>query len=207
MRPIVADQYTRLRGALTMCVMRTSNDGIAASRTWRYGAPAIVLHWVLALLIVFMAGLGWYMMSVEREPGGPWYMDLHKSIGLILFVLVLLRVLWRMFHKPEPLPEGVPAWQAQLSSFTQWLLYACMVALPITGIFGAEYSRAGLAFFGIALPAGIAPDRVTSKLFFQIHEFLVWVLVGLVALHVLGALKHLLIDRDLVFNRMWPARR
>jgi cytochrome b561 len=207
MRPIVADQYTGLRRALTMSTMRTSNDALAASATWRYGAPAIVLHWVLALLIVFMASLGWYMMTVEREPGGPALMDLHRSIGLILFVLVLLRILWRMFHKPEPLPQGVPAWQTLLSTVTQWLLYACMVALPVTGILGAEYSRNGLAFFGIPLKLGIGTDRATSKLFFQMHEFLIWTLVVLVALHVLGALKHLVVDRDDVFNRMWPARR
>jgi cytochrome b561 len=187
--------------------MRPSNDDLAGFSTWRYGAPAIFLHWVLALLIVFMASLGWYMMTVEHEPGGQWYMDLHKSIGLIVFALVLLRVLWRLFHKPEPLPSGVPGWQVLLSTSTQWLLYACMVALPVTGIAGAEYSRAGLAFFGIGLPAGITPDRATAKLFFQVHEFLVWVLVALVALHVIGALKHLVVDRDRVFHRMWPARR
>jgi len=187
--------------------MRTSNPYSAGFGTWRYAAPAILLHWVLALLIAFMAGLGWYMMSVEHDPGGRWYMDLHKSIGLIVFALVLLRVLWRVFHKPAPLPRSLPAWQALLSSLTQWLLYACMVALPVTGLVGAEYSRAGLAFFGIPLPAGMAPDRATSKLFFGMHEFLVWVLVGLVALHVLGALRHLLVDRDDVFDRMWPARR
>ena len=187
--------------------MKTSNHIVAGSPAWRYGAPAIFLHWVLALLIAFMAGLGWYMMTVEHQPGGRWYMDLHKSIGLIVFSLVLLRVLWRLFHQPDPLPEGVPAWQGLLSRFTQWLLYGCMVALPVTGILGAEYSRAGLAFFGIGLPAGITPDRATAKLLFKTHEFLVWVLVGLVGLHVLGALKHLLVDRDAVFGRMWPARR
>jgi cytochrome b561 len=185
--------------------MRTSHDRVAPC-TWRYGTPAIVLHWLLALLVAFMASLGWYMMTVEHDPGGRWYMDLHKSIGLIVFGLVLLRVIWRLLHKPDPLPAGVPRWQSHLSSLTHGLLYACMILLPVTGILGAEYSRAGLAFFGIPLQA-VAPNRTTSKLFFEIHETLVWTLVTLVALHVMAAFKHLLVDRDQVFERMWPMRR
>ncbi|MDB5872086.1 MAG: putative cytochrome [Ramlibacter sp.] len=171
---------------------------------WQYGAPAIALHWLLAVLISFMAGLGWYMMTVEHEPGGDWYMNLHKSVGLVVFVLVLLRIVWRAFHAPEPLPPNTPRWQVQSAKATQWLLYACMVVLPVTGILGASYSRPGLAFFGMQVPMWAATSRATSKLFFTIHSFTVWVLVALVVLHVLGGLKHLLVDRDEVFRRMWP---
>ncbi|MDB5858543.1 MAG: putative cytochrome [Ramlibacter sp.] len=178
----------------------------ASSADWRYSTPAIVLHWVLAALIVFMAALGWWMMTVEHEPGGQRWMDLHKSIGLIVFVLVLARLAWRLTHKPEPLPAGMPAWQVQLSRLTHWLLYAAIVVLPATGILGASYSRGGLKFFGAPLPAWATPARATSELFFEIHSLLVWVLVALVALHVLAALKHLLLDRDEVFRRMWPRR-
>lgn len=170
---------------------------------WRYGMPAVVLHWVLALLIAFMAGLGWYMMEVEHEPGGDWYMDLHKSVGLILFALVLLRILWRLAHKPESLPADMPRWQVKLSGWTEGLLYACMVVMPVTGILGALYSRSGLAFFGYPITGLVTPLRSTAKLFFEIHEITVWVLVGLVVLHVAGGLKHLLVDRDKVFQRMW----
>ncbi|MBG9386661.1 cytochrome b [Caenimonas sp. DR4.4] len=165
--------------------------------------PAIVLHWALALLIVFMLCLGWYMMTVEHEPGGEWYIDLHKSFGLIVFALVLLRVLWRLGHRPEPLPAGTPRWQVAASRWTEGLLYVCMLVMPITGILGSMYSRAGLAFFGVALPAWVTPTRATAKLFFNIHSFTVWILVGLVVLHALGGLKHLLVDKDRVFHRMW----
>ena len=175
----------------------------AISAQWRYGMPAIVLHWVLALLIVFMAGLGWYMMTVEHEPGGEWYIDLHKSVGLIVLTLVLLRVLWRMAHKPEPLPAALPSWQIVLSRWTEGLLYACMLAMPITGLLGSMYSKAGLAFFGAALPVGVTPARDMSKLFFNIHSFTIWILTALVVLHALGGLKHLLVDKDRVFQRMW----
>ena len=184
--------------------MRQAPQIQKSSIAWHYAAPAVALHWLLALLISFMAGLGWYMMTVEHQPGGQWYIDLHKSVGLVVFTLVLLRVVWRAFHAPEPLPADLPRWQVTLAHATEWLLYACMVVMPVTGILGASHQRAGLAFFGLALPHWAAPNRDLAELFFSIHSATVWVLVGLVALHVIGGLKHLLVDRDEVFSRMWP---
>lgn len=170
---------------------------------WRYGLPAIVLHWVLAVLITFMAALGWYMMTVERQPEGPWYFDLHRSFGLVAAVLVLLRVVWRLTHGPAPLPAKLPRWQVQLSSATHWLLYLCMVVLPATGFIGSQYSKAGIRFFGLPLPTWTEPVRAVSHLMFTIHWTAVWVLVALVVLHTAAGLKHLLVDRDAVFQRMW----
>jgi len=177
-----------------------------ASTPWRYSTPAIVLHWLLALLIVFMAALGWWMMTVEHEPGGERWFDLHKSIGLVVFTLVLLRILWRIFHRPEPLPAGMARWQVVLAEGVQWLLYVAMVLLPVTGIVGASYSRAGLAFFGTALPRWVEANRATAHQFFEWHETLVWITVVLVVLHAAGAVKHL-VDRDRIFQRMWFGRR
>jgi cytochrome b561 len=170
---------------------------------WRYTTSAIVLHWVLAALIVFMAGLGWWMMTVEHEPGGRRWFELHQSIGLILFTLVLLRALWRLGHRPDALPASVPAWQVRLSGITQALLYVMMFILPLTGLFGSLFSRQGIVFFGNPLPHGVTPTRSTAHFLFETHSWLVWVLVALVALHVIGALKHALVDHDAVFRRMW----
>ncbi|GAB3648229.1 cytochrome b [Ramlibacter alkalitolerans] len=179
----------------------------SAPLAWRYATPAIVLHWLVAALIVFMASLGWWMMTVEHEPEGPGLFDLHKSIGLILLALVALRVLWRLGHRPEPLPTGVPRWQVVLSRVTQAVLYLLMIAVPLAGLLGAIYSRTGLTFFGTHVPRWVTADRPTAKQFFELHETLVWVLVACVALHVVGGLKHLLVDRDQVFGRMWLGRR
>ena len=179
----------------------------STSTPWRYSTPAVFLHWVLAALIAFMAALGWFMMTVEHEPGGDRFFDLHKSIGLIVFTLVVLRVLWRVFHRPQPLPSAIPRWQVLLSEIVQWLLYAMMVLLPLTGIIGASYSKAGLKFFGLPLSQWATANRAISHQLFEIHSTLVWVTVALLVLHVLGGLKHLLIDHDEVFSRMWPARR
>ncbi|HVZ43401.1 MAG TPA: cytochrome b [Ramlibacter sp.] len=174
---------------------------------WRYGTPAIVLHWALAALIVFMASLGWWMMTVEHEPGGRRWIDLHVSVGLVVAALVLLRVVWRAFHRPAPLPPGLPDWQRGLSQIVQWLLYACMVLVPATGIVGASYRKSGIGFFGMHLPRWVSPDHDTAQRFFHLHEILVWTLVILAALHSLAGLWHLVVDRDGVFARMWPRGR
>lgn len=186
-----------------MVTSRTVNSRTPTTAAWRYGTPAILLHWLLAALIAGMVTLGWYMMTIEKQPQGPWYFDLHRSIGLTVAALVILRVLWRSTHGPAPLPASLPRWQVQASSVIHWLLYVCMIVMPITGILGAEYNRSGLKFFGLALPTWSAPDRSLSHLSFNIHSFTVWILVGLVVLHAAAGLKHLLVERDAVFQRMW----
>jgi cytochrome b561 len=148
-----------------------------AGNGWRYATPAVVLHWLLAVLIAAMVALGLYMMSIEDDPGADRYFGLHKSIGLLVFVLVLVRA--------------------------EWLLYACMLLMPISGFLGASHTKSGIAFFGLPLPRWRAPDRDTAELFFAVHETVAWVLIALVAVHALGGLKHLLLDRDRVFQRMW----
>lgn len=178
--------------------------------TWHYGMPAVVLHWAIAAFIVVLTGLGWYMMSVEKQPGSGWLFDLHKSLGLTVFALIIVRILWRATHRPEGLPDSVPAWQATLSTAIHWALYVCMIVMPLTGFLGASHQKQGPKFFGLKLPAWTTPNRDLAEQFFTIHSITVWVLVTLVALHTLAGLKHLLIDRNRVFHRMWfhaPGRR
>ena len=173
------------------------------SAQWRYGRPAVLLHWLVAILIAGLLGLGWYMMSIEKEPGSEWYFNLHRSLGLTLAGLVVLRLIWRISHKPAELLDSVPFWEKKLSLATHWLLYACIVVMPLTGYLGASYNKSGVAFFGLKLPFWAANSRDLSKLFFTIHSTLVWVLVAVIVLHVLAGFKHLLVDKDNVFQRMW----
>jgi len=177
---------------------------VPVARTgWRYAPTAVVLHWVLAVLIAFMVGLGWYMRRIEDDPGADVFFNLHKSVGIVVFTLVLARLLWRLRHRPAELPASVPRWEAIASVAVQWLLYACMIIMPATGFLGASHSTSAIVFFGLPLPRWRVPDRDTAALFFDIHETTSWILVALVAVHALGGLKHALIDRDRVFQRMW----
>jgi cytochrome b561 len=169
----------------------------------RYTPLAIFLHWLLAVLIVAMIGVGWYMMSIEDEPGSDWYFNLHKSVGIVVAVLIVLRLAWRLGHRPHALPSSVARWQATASRATHWLLYLAMLAMPIAGFIGALLSKSGIVFFGWQVPRLMAENHDLSEIFFDAHSVIAWILVALIVLHVLAGLKHLVYDKDGVFQRMW----
>ena len=169
---------------------------------WRYAAPARMLHWLMAVLIPAMLALGWYMMEVEDEPGSEVYFNLHKSLGLLLLLLLAARAAWRLGHRPASLPPSVAQWQARLSRLGHGLLYAGMLLVPSAGLAGALLSKSGVAFFGIALPRWFAPDHALAEQYFELHELGAWTLAALIILHALAGLKHLLLDKDSVFQRM-----
>jgi cytochrome b561 len=171
-----------------------------------YAPVAVLLHWALALLIVSMMGLGWYMMSIEEDPGSAWYFNLHKSIGLLIAGLVVLRLVWRLGHSPSRLPASVTPWQASASSVSHKLLYGAMLAMPLFGIVGSMLSKKGLIFFGMPLPRVLEANHDLAEIFFDAHSVTTWILVALISLHALAALKHLLVDKDGVFQRMWFAK-
>jgi len=184
-------------------VNQSKPDSVAVpTLKWRYTPLAMALHWLLAVLLVATAGLGLYMVSIEEQPGSGWYFDLHKSIGVMISLLVATRLVWRMNHKPAALPASLPAWQRRAAQVNQWLLYALMVAMPLAGYLGSVYSKAGVAVFGVMTPRWALPDHDRAEQFFGIHEVLFWCLATLVTLHVLGALKHLWVNQDGVFQRM-----
>jgi cytochrome b561 len=182
------------------------NEGARLGATrgeWRYAPTAVTLHWLIAALIVFMATLGWYMVSIEDDPGADTWFDLHKSVGSVEFVLVLARALWRLGHQPAKLPASMPRWEVLAAAVVQRLMYAGMILLPITGFLGASYTRSGMVFFGLKLPAWRLPDHDTAEALFAVHVSIVWIMVALAALHSLAAFKHAFIDRDRVLQRMW----
>jgi cytochrome b561 len=180
-----------------------ATKAILTESEWHYRRPAIMLHWLLAILIVAQVALGLYMMSIADDPGSERYFNLHMSLGLMIGTLVLLRVAWRLTHKPERLPSSVAPWEVRASQVTQWLLYACMLAMPVTGYLGASFSTDGVVLFGVPLSAWASSNKELSDAFFSVHFLIAAVLVVLVGIHVLGGLKHLLIDKDRVFQRMW----
>lgn len=171
-----------------------------------YAPLYVLLHWTLAVLIIGMVALGWYMTAIEDDPGSGWFFNLHKSIGLVIAGLVLLRLVWRLGHPPAPLSASVPPWQVSASRATHWLLYAAMIAMPTFGIIGALLSKKGIVFFGAALPRVFEANHDLAENFFNAHSFTSWILIALISVHVLAGLKHLVIDKDGVFQRMWFSR-
>jgi len=169
----------------------------------RYSYPAKVLHWTLALLLPVQIGMGWYMLSIEDQPGSDWYFALHISLGLTATLLIALRVIWRLYQAPPEAPRGLPGWQRKAARTSHGLLYALMLFMPLTGYLGAAFSGEPMSYFGIPLPAWAAKNEGLKEQLFTAHSVVAWILVALIALHVLAALKHLFIDKDTVFRRMW----
>ena len=177
---------------------------VSIDPTGRYTLTAIVLHWLLSVMLAAQVGLGWYMLSVEHQPGSEKLFALHISAGLTIALLVVLRMAWRAAHPPAALPASAAPWEVKAARISHILLYVVMVLLPVTGYLGVALSGHAVSYFGLPLPGWAAKNGPLKEQLFTVHSVIAWVLVALVSAHVLGALKHLLKDRDGVFHRMWP---
>jgi len=173
----------------------------------RYTRTAIALHWIVAALLIGQFALGWLMQEIAKQPPGPRAaaFNFHKSLGLTLLALMVIRLAWRATHRPPPLP-GMPAWQAWLAHATHWLLYAMIIALPLTGYLGSEFSGYPVKYFGITLPTFLGKNPQAKELMSVAHLTLTWILAGAVALHLAGVVKHGLIDDDGLLARMGIGR-
>jgi cytochrome b561 len=155
----------------------------------RYTAVAIALHWTIAVLVIAQLVWGWWMLGIPKQPPGPRVdaFNLHKSVGLAILALMLVRIAWRIGHRPPVLPP-MPAWQAAAARATHLLLYAALVVQPIAGYLGSAWSGYPVKFFGLALPAWAAKDAALKDLMSSVHLATSWVIVVAVGLHVLAAL-------------------
>jgi cytochrome b561 len=172
-----------------------------------YRLPAVALHWVIALLVIGLIALGYYMVGVPKgTPDRAFYFNLHKSLGLLAAVLILLRIGWRLRHAAPPLPAHMPAWEASAAKWTHRLLYLCLVLQPMTGYLSSSFNKYGVKFFGLALPHWGWEDKQLRELLAGTHDLVAAILTVLIVIHVLGAFKHLFVDRDQVFQRMMPLK-
>jgi cytochrome b561 len=172
----------------------------------RYTRVAIFLHWLIALAVIGQIALGWYLGEVPRGvPARTTWVNLHKSIGLVIGLLALARLAWRLTHRPPALPASLQTLERRLAPIAHGLLYACLIGMPLAGYIASNHSRFGVRFFGLLLPPWGADDPVIYRFFTGVHGVLARVFVVLIVLHVIAALKHALIDRDTVLERMLPA--
>lgn len=142
----------------------------ASAAAQRYTRTQIVLHWLIALAIITMLGIGLYMVGLPK--GLPFKSNLinfHKSLGMTVFLLVLIRIVVRLVKGRPPLPP-MQAWQRAAAGMTQGLLYVAMIGMPLTGYLGSSFNKFGTRFWGIALPMWGWDDPGLRKIFFTIHE-------------------------------------
>ena len=171
----------------------------------RYTGPAIVLHWLLAAAIALAFAIGLQMADAPVSPARVRWINYHKWIGLTILSLSVLRLLWRLAHRPPVLPSSMQGWQRRASDWVHGLLYLCFFIVPVAG--WAYSSAAGfhVVYFGVIRLPDLAPkDKALADVLIQVHATLAWSLAVLVGLHVAVALKHHFVDKDGLIWRMSP---
>jgi cytochrome b561 len=176
-----------------------------AVKAMRYSLPAITLHWVQAILIVWLLWLGWTMIDLPKGAERSAAYGLHKSLGLLALLLVVTRLAWRGRHPAPPSPLPAAGWQAGLARATHVGLYVFLLLAPLAGFLASSFTPFAIKFFGIELPRISGPDEGLNALFKQIHLLAVWGGAGLIVLHLAGTLKHVLL-RDGTLTRMLPGQ-
>jgi len=173
------------------------------SRVMRYATPAVVLHWLVALLIFAGFPLGLYMVDLPLSPDKLKLYSYHKWIGITVLLLVAVRVSWRLTHVPPPLPASVAAWQRQASAVVHGLLYLLMIAIPLSGWLMSSAKGFQTVWFGVLpLPDLIGKDKALGDQLAEVHTILNFTLLALVVLHVGAALQHHFIERQPFLQRM-----
>ncbi|MBT2301871.1 cytochrome b [Variovorax paradoxus] len=179
----------------------------------RYGAVAMGLHWLLALLIVAAFSVGLYMSGLPFSPMRLRLINWHKWAGITILTLSALRLLWRLSHPPPPLParivEAMPGWQLVAHRGTHLLLYLLFFAVPL---FGWAYSSGlgiPVVWFGLVpLPDLVPVDKDFAEAVLKpMHKGSAFTLAAVVLLHAAAALKHHFADHDGLLDRMWPLSR
>ncbi len=173
----------------------------------RYTRTAIALHWLMALLILGLLGVGLTMTALPLSPFKLQVYSWHKWAGVSAFLLVCLRLAWRLGHRPPALPPGIPGWQRHAAHGLHHLLYLLMFAIPLTGWLMSSAKGFQTVWFGVLpLPDLLPRDEALGDLLKRVHAGLNYGLIALLAAHVGAALKHHWIDRDDILVRILPWR-
>jgi cytochrome b561 len=182
---------------------------------FRYTGVAITLHWIVAVLLVANVALG-LSADYMSDSYVRTVVDLHKSIGITVLGLVILRILWRVTHKPPAMPDSYSPWERIVAHVAHWGLYALIFALPVSGwMHDSAWKGAAthpIVLFGlIPFPRigwieNVEPHQKENlhTAFFAFHAYAAYALYALVALHIIGALKHQFWDREPELQRMLP---
>ncbi|HEY9191653.1 MAG TPA: cytochrome b [Methyloversatilis sp.] len=173
----------------------------------RYTRTAIALHWLIALMLFGLFGLGLYMAELPLSPTKLKLYSYHKWAGVTVFLLALVRLGWRFMHAPPPLPAGMPAWQLKAAAAGHHLLYLLMLIVPLSGWLMSSALGFQTVWFGVVpLPDLLPKDKVVGEMLKEVHELLNFAFMAVVAGHIAAALKHHFVDRDGLLSRMLPGR-
>ena len=175
----------------------------------RYGRVARAIHWLIGALAVMVVALGWASGSApHNSPARDGLLLLHRSVGLAIFGLMVVRALWRWRHPPPILPSAIGRAETALVQLTHFGLYLIFLVMPLAGYLNAAAAGHAVSFFGlVSIPPLLPIDQRVSQLAIAVHLLGQYAVYGLVSLHVIGALYHGMVGRDGVLERMLPHRR
>lgn len=168
----------------------------------QYSRVARILHWIIALCVI--GGLTLGLLHDPLEDVFPAAMWLHKSLGLTVLGLTVVRLSWRLTHRPPALPAEMPGWERSLAHLTHISFYALMLILPMSGWIFSSAGEYPLNWFGLFdVPKfGVTKQDPITGIAHEAHELLGFLMLGLVVLHVAAALRHHFILKDRVLARM-----
>jgi cytochrome b561 len=170
----------------------------------RYDRGAVLLHWIIGVWLLGQIAFGWCLDEFERgSPAKAWAVNMHKSSGLILGLLIILRIIWRRRHPPPPYPGNLTERQVRAIRGGHLSMYLCMVAMPLTGYLASNFSSHGIKFMNqVLLPPWGPDDKAIYGIFNGAHDILGTVFTLLVIGHILFALYHAFIAKDGLSSRM-----
>lgn len=172
----------------------------------RYGAVAQLLHWTIVVLIIVQFFLASKAESMPL-PAKIGVLAQHKSVGMTIFTLAVLRLLWRLVNPVPPLPADTPRWQRIGAHISHYALYALILITPLLGWMMSSARNFPVSWFGLfTLPDLVKPDRAKFDTFHLLHVVLARTMACIALLHAAAALKHHFLDKDNVLRRMLPTK-
>lgn len=160
------------------------------SKPTRYNLTMRIIHWVMAVIIIGLIASGFYMVDLPRDHPDKWTLyGLHKSFGVTVLCLVIIRMIVRFISKIPPLLTDFPPWTVTLAKAVHLLLYIGMIAIPISGYVMSDAGGHGVKWFGVVMPDLFTTDKELSGIAHTLHGIMPYILLGIIVLHMAGALK------------------
>lgn len=173
-----------------------------------YTPVARILHWLTALAVLGLIGLGLWMVDLPIGLTKLYAFAWHKWIGLTVLLLTLLRWAWRALHPPPELPKSVTPWERALAPWAHILLLVLLLALPISGWLMSSAGGVKVIWFGtLPMPDLVSRDPDLFATLRTLHHWLAWTLMGVLVLHLGAVVRHDMLRRDGIFRRMSPFTR
>ncbi|MFA5959170.1 MAG: cytochrome b [Tatlockia sp.] len=173
-----------------------------------YSRGSIILHWLIAVIVMIMLSGSYFLDDLPEQYIGTAFL-IHKSVGITVFFLMGLRVLWLWMYGKPKLPQTMSMWQKALAHTVQYAMVIGLFLMPLCGWIMSVAANKIPSYFGLfSLPLPwIEPSKALASFMKESHNTIAWILIVLIIVHIIGALKHHYIDKDTIFRRMVSSKR